>query len=74
MSVEPGFGGQEFIPNTINRIKEIKELNSNLITEVDGGIKDTNINLLKDSIDIAVVGSYITNKSDYNEAINNLKN
>lgn len=74
MSVEPGFGGQEFIPNTINRIKEIKELNPNLIIEVDGGIKDTNINLLKDSIDIAVVGSYITNKSDYNEAINNLKN
>lgn len=74
MSVEPGFGGQEFIPNTINRIKEIKELNPNLIIEVDGGIKNTNINLLKDSIDIAVVGSYITNKSDYNEAINNLKN
>ncbi len=74
MSVEPGFGGQEFIPNTINRIKEIKELNPNLIIEVDGGIKDTNINLIKNSIDIAVVGSYITNKSDYNEAINNLKN
>ncbi len=74
MSVEPGFSGQEFIPNTINRIKEIKELNPNLIIEVDGGIKGTNINLIKNSIDIAVVGSYITNKSDYNEAINNLKN
>ena len=74
MSVEPGFGGQEFIPNTINRIKEIKELNPNLIIVVDGGIKDTNINLIKNSIDIAVVGSYITNKSDYNEAINKLKN
>ena len=41
---------------------------------MDGGIKDTNINQLKNTIDIAVVGSYITKKEDYNQAINNLKN
>ena len=74
MSVEPGYGGQEFIPNTINRINEIKKLKENILIEVDGGIKDTNINLIKENIDIAVVGSYITNQKDYNQAINILKN
>ena len=41
---------------------------------MDGGIKDTNINQLKNIIDIAVVGSYITKKDNYNQAINKLKN
>ena len=74
MSVEPGFGGQKFIPESINKAKDIKEKNNNIIIEMDGGIKDENINLLTEYVDIAVVGSYITNKIDYNEAINNLKN
>lgn len=74
MSVEPGFGRQQFMPEAINKAKDIKEKNNNIIIEMDGGIKDTNINLLKEYVDIAVVGSYITNKIDYNEAINNLKN
>lgn len=74
MSVEPGYGGQEFIPNTINRIKEIRNLKENIIIEVDGGIKDNNINLLKENTDIAVVGSYIINQDNYNKAINILKN
>lgn len=74
MSVEPGYGGQEFISNTINRIKEIRNLKENIIIEVDGGIKDNNINLLKENTDIAVVGSYIINQDNYNKAINILKN
>ena len=74
MSVEPGFGGQKFIPESINKAKDIKEKNNNITIEMDGGIKDENINLLTKYVDIAVVGSYITNKIDYNEAINNLKN
>ena len=74
MSVEPGFGGQKFIPESIDKAKDIKERNNNIIIEMDGGIKDENINLLTEYVDIAVVGSYITNKIDYNEAINNLKN
>ena len=74
MSVEPGFGGQKFIENSINKAKEVKNLNKNIVIEMDGGIKDTNINEIKEHIDIAVVGSYITNSNDYNEAINNLKN
>ena len=74
MSVEPGFGGQKFIESTLNKAKKIKELNKNIIIEMDGGINNTNINNLKEYVDIAVVGSYITKNNDYNQAINNLKN
>lgn len=74
MSVEPGFGGQKFIPETLNKAKKIKELNKNIIIEIDGGINNTNIEIVKKHVDIAVVGSYIINNNDYNEAINNLKN
>ena len=72
MSVEPGKGGQKFIPDVLNKIKELKQ--NNLIIEIDGGISDTNIEELKNIVDIVVVGSYITNSSDYNKQINNLKN
>ena len=74
MSVEPGFGGQTFINNTYQKINEIKSKKQNILIEVDGGINNTNINTIKNTADIAVVGSYITNKEDYNEAINTLKN
>ena len=72
MSVEPGKGGQKFIPDVLNKIKELKQ--NHLIIEIDGGINDTNIEELKNIVDIVVVGSYITNSSDYNKQINNLKN
>lgn len=74
MSVEPGFGGQKFIENTTERIKYIRNKNKNIIIEVDGGINNETIRKIKDIANIAVVGSYITNKEDYEEAINNLKN
>lgn len=73
MSVEPGFGGQKFIENTPSRIKEIKNKNNSILIEVDGGINNETIKNIKNIADIAVVGSYITNKEDYNEAINSLK-
>ena len=72
MSVEPEKGGQKFIPDVLNKIKELKQ--NNLIIEIDGGINDTNIEELKNIVDIVVVGSYITNSSDYNKQINNFKN
>ena len=74
MSVEPGFGGQQFMPNSLNKAKELRELKPNLTLEIDGGINNTNIEEVKKYIDIAVVGSYITKSNDYNQAINNLKN
>ena len=74
MSVEPGFGGQKFIENSIERIKEIRKKRKDIIIEVDGGINIETVNKVKNLVDIAVVGSYITNSDDYNKAINNLKN
>ena len=74
MSVEPGFGGQEFMPNSLIKAKNIRNLKKDITIEIDGGIKDTNIEEVKKYIDIAVVGSYITNSNDYQKAINILKN
>lgn len=74
MSVEPGFGGQKFLDNSLERLDIIKKKNKNIILEIDGGIKDTNIEEVKKHTNIAVVGSYIVNSNDYNQAINNLKN
>lgn len=74
MSVEPGFGGQLFIDNTATKIKEIKNKRQDLIIEVDGGINNITVNKIKDTANIAVVGSYIINSKNYQEAINNLKN
>ena len=73
MSVNPGKGGQEFMPNTLSRAEYIKKLNNNLSLEIDGGVNNTNVDLIKDSgIDTIVVGSYITKSDDYLNRINNL--
>ena len=76
MSVEPGFGGQTFIESSLDKIEELYNIRENnnysYLIEVDGGINSDNIKKLN-KCDIAVVGSYITNNSDYNEAIDNLK-
>lgn len=74
MSVEPGMGGQTFINSTVDRIKEIKRIigNKNIKIAVDGGINNNTIKLINDA-DIAVVGSYITNSTNYQERINILR-
>lgn len=64
MSVEPGFGGQKFIPNSIDKIRRIHqfktETNSNFIIQVDGGINDNNAyDLIQAGCDSLVAGSYI---------------
>lgn len=74
MSVTPGFGGQKFIPETIERLKQIRKLLPNITIEVDGGINKETIELIKPYANIAAVGSYITNQDNYEEAINELKN
>ena len=40
MSVEPGFGGQQFMPNSLIKARNIRDLNQNVTIEIDGGIKD----------------------------------
>ena len=71
MSVYPGYGGQEFIDSVINKINYLKEKQTNYVIQVDGGITDKTINLVKD-VDIVVVGNYITS-GDYEERINNIR-
>ena len=78
MSVFPGFGGQEFIPETISKIsslrKIIDELKKDIRLEVDGGIKESNISQVASAgADTFVAGSAIFNKSSYIDAIKNLK-
>lgn len=74
MSVEPGMGGQTFIESTVDRINEIKNLidNRNIKIAVDGGINNNTIKLINNA-DIAVVGSYITNSTNYQEKIDTLR-
>lgn len=78
MSVEPGYGGQKFMTSSLDKVRElkkiIKERNLNVKIEIDGGVNDTNIDLIKESlVDISVVGSYITKSNDFNKSINKLK-
>ena len=78
MSVNPGFGGQKFIPTVIEKAKKLKELinkrNPNCLIEVDGGVSDKNIKELKEAgVDIVVAGSYVFGSSDYKKAIESLQ-
>lgn len=78
MSVNPGFGGQKFIPSVIERVKKLKELinrrNPSCLIEVDGGVSDKNIKELKEAgVDIVVAGSFVFGSPNYEEAIKSLK-
>ena len=78
MSVNPGFGGQKFIGNTIEKIRRLRELiaraGSHAEIEVDGGVNaDTAPLLAEAGADIVVAGSYVFKAADPLEAINGLK-
>lgn len=78
MSVEPGFGGQSFIPNALEKIeklrKEIDKNNYNCLIEVDGGInKETGDLCKKSGVDVLVAGSYLFGKEDILDRIEDLK-
>ena len=78
MSVEPGLSGQKFIPNAIEKIKELdnirKQNNFTYKIEVDGGIDDSTAkDCVKAGVDILVSGSYIFNAKNQIEAIKTLK-
>lgn len=79
MSVVPGMGGQEFIPETAEKISKLKEYcnekNIEIDIEVDGGINDeTGKKVINAGANILVSGNYVLNADDYKEAINKLKN
>jgi len=78
MSVNPGFGGQKFIPTVVEKIKRLKVLrdaiNPNCLIEIDGGVGSGNIQMLKDAgVDICVAGSYVFGADDFKTAIDNLR-
>ena len=78
MSVNPGFGGQKFIPAQLQKISQIKNLitksGHDIKLEVDGGIDETTAKLVYEAgADILVSGSYIFNSDNYAEKIQILK-
>ena len=78
MTVEPGEGGQKLLPDTIEKIKELKkyidENNFEVDIEADGGINTENANIVREAgADMLVSGSAIINAEDYKEIIIKLK-
>ena len=78
MSVNPGFGGQKFIENTIKKVhrlrKLIKESGSHALIEIDGGVQgETAPRLVQAGADVLVSGSYVFKSSDPCATIHNLK-
>lgn len=74
MSVNPGFGGQSFIPNTLNRLKELNDLrnsiNPNCLIEVDGGVNNMNaVDLIRNGANVLVAGNYVFKAGDPFKAI-----
>jgi len=78
MSVNPGFGGQTFIENTYNKVKELNEVikfkkHSTLI-EIDGGVTNTNaVKLIKLGADVLVAGSFVFKSENPLNTIRDLK-
>lgn len=78
MSVNPGFGGQSFIDSVIPKAKKLNEMRKRLnpacLIEVDGGVSDKNIHLLKEvGVDVVVAGSFVFNHKDKKAAIASLQ-
>lgn len=78
MSVNPGFGGQKFIPYSLNKIKEVKEMsmkvNKDLLIEVDGGVdKNNSKSLIEAGANVLVAGSAIFGDGKLKENINAIR-
>ena len=78
MSVNPGFGGQSFIEQTINKVIKLKKLitdsNANTLIEIDGGVNfETGKRLVEAGADALVAGSFVFNSPDPAENIKGLK-
>ena len=77
MGVNPGYGGQEFIPEVKNRVeivrKMITEHQAKTLLSIDGGINQETAKEVSSFVDIMVSGSYITSTDDYQEQIDILR-
>ena len=78
MSVNPGFGGQKFIPNTLKKVRQLRELiartGSSACIEVDGGVNmQTALLLAEAGVDVLVAGNAVFKASDMLQMIHQLK-
>jgi ribulose-phosphate 3-epimerase len=78
MSVNPGFGGQSFIPETLDKLQIVKELvkasGRDIRIEIDGGVKVDNIRAIAEAgADMFVAGSAIFNQPDYRQVIDEMR-
>ena len=78
MSVNPGFGGQKFIENTYEKIKELRKLilskGSHALIEIDGGINEENAKpLVAAGADVLVAGNFVFSSKEPKETIRQLK-
>ena len=78
MSVNPGFGGQSFIPSALGKLREVRnkidESGYNIRLEIDGGVKTDNIREIKEAgADTFVAGSAIFGKPDYKKIIDEMR-
>jgi len=78
MSVNPGFGGQSFIPSVLNKLKQARQIIDNsdydIRLEIDGGVKVENIREIAEAgADTFVAGSAIFGSDDYQATINAMR-
>ena len=73
MSVNPGFGGQKFIPRALDKVRRLRALAPDLLIEVDGGVNaETGAELVAAGADVLVAGSYVFGAKEPREAIHSL--
>ncbi len=78
MSVNPGYGGQKFIPNSLNKVRELcryrAERRLNFFIEIDGGVGPENIaDVAKAGVDWVVAGSSVFQTPDAAEAVREMQ-
>lgn len=78
MSVNPGFGGQSFIPSALDKLRQVRKIIDNsgldIRLEIDGGVKADNIRAIKAAgADTFVAGSAIFNQPDYKKVIDDMR-
>ena len=73
MTVEPGYGGQGFIPSTLDKIRRIRELSPDKDIEVDGGINPETSRLVREAgANVLVAGTYLFRSEDMSAAVKSL--
>lgn len=73
MSVNPGFGGQKFIPRALDKVRRLRALAPDLLIQVDGGVNaETGAELVAAGADVLVAGSYVFGAKEPREAIRSL--